>query len=195
MVGVDARTGKLVEQTEHIKQSIQRALMTPPGTRLLRPELGFDALDQNTGCLRPELDDRTVEKLAWNYLVTAEPRVTLNKIELKKDGDVVTLTVTYDYQGTLDQVVVVLPIPYEGRIERLERDGFGLVKFDHPITAGERTISVGVIATSGTANTSSGATLGTGVVNLKKGARVRGTALADAQQDLATIRTIDPSPR
>jgi hypothetical protein len=84
-------------------------------------------------------------------------------------------------------------IKFEGRIVRIEPDGFGLVQFDQPISIGEKTITIGVISTSGAGVVSGTVRASPRYVDLKPGARVKGTAEADDQHAMASIKTIGPS--
>lgn len=45
MAGVDRRTGKVIGQADHIRQSIEVILTTPTGSRVMRRTFGFPGLD------------------------------------------------------------------------------------------------------------------------------------------------------
>lgn len=72
-------------------------------------------------------------------------------------------------------------IPFDGTVIRMEPGGFGIIHFDQPL--GVSANNYGIISRSnGTSLPSFGI--------LRPGVRVRGTAQADSQHELATVETL-----
>lgn len=85
MVGIDRNTGKLIERDAHIRQSIDVILKTPVGTRVMRHEFGFDALNED-GSPKPDIAESEIISSALRALKTYEPRITVTKIQPSIDG-------------------------------------------------------------------------------------------------------------
>lgn len=80
MTGMDAATGRGLERTEHIRQSVADILTTPIGSRVMR---------RDYGSLLPELIDRPLSDalLLQTYAATVmallrwEPRLRLTRVQ------------------------------------------------------------------------------------------------------------------
>lgn len=81
MTGMNARTGRLMSETEHIAQSINDVLTTPLASRVMR---------RDYGSLLPDLIDWPTNDAtrlqAYSAIVTAlmrwEPRISLTRVQL-----------------------------------------------------------------------------------------------------------------
>jgi hypothetical protein len=71
---------------------------------------------------------------------------------------------------------------FKGTIVRIERDGFGIVRFDEPLGAN----------TYGVFSTTISSTLPFAL--LKRGVTVTGTAETDNKRDLAAVKTLKVAP-
>lgn len=79
MIGMDARTGKPLDGTAHLAQSVGRILCTPLGTRKMRRDFGsalFDLIDHPANAANAMLM-RAATALA---LRKWEPRLSIAKI-------------------------------------------------------------------------------------------------------------------
>ncbi len=101
MRGLDAKSGKHLDDLAHLRQSIEVILTTRLGTRVMRPEFGSRL---------PELIDRplTQETLVRMYAATAEAlekhefRVKLTRVQVNSGGDgvaVIDLDLRYLHDG------------------------------------------------------------------------------------------------
>ena len=86
MVGIDRRTGKVMERGPHIVQSIGVVLRTPTGTRVERREFGFDAIDEN-GQLKSGMRPEDIEASIRRALAAEEPRIDVDRVEVRLNGD------------------------------------------------------------------------------------------------------------
>ena len=108
MGGMDARTGKFIGRGPHIVQSIEIMLRTPVGSRVMRREIGFDAL-QEDGQPKPGLRPEAVEASARRVLATYEPRIDVDQVDVAMNGDALeSIAVSYrDRQGGTPGHIVV----------------------------------------------------------------------------------------
>lgn len=79
------QTGAILDELDHIKQSIQDILLTPIGSRVMRREYGsllFELIDQ------PFNDTTSLQIIAAaaNAIMTWEPRIDIIKIVFEKVG-------------------------------------------------------------------------------------------------------------
>lgn len=90
MPGMNASTGELLTEREHILQSLRTIVLTPVGTRIQRRDFGSVI----PGLIDQPLNTATMLRL---YSATAaaiikwEPRVTLVSISLRSDNGAVVL--------------------------------------------------------------------------------------------------------
>ncbi|MED5442324.1 MAG: GPW/gp25 family protein [Pseudomonadota bacterium] len=90
MPGMNASTGELLTEREHILQSLRTIVLTPVGTRIQRRDFGSVI----PGLIDQPLNTATMLRL---YSATAaaiikwEPRVTLVSISLSSDNGAVVL--------------------------------------------------------------------------------------------------------
>ena len=108
MVAIDRYTGKATERGPHIVQSIEVLLTTPKDTRVMRREVGFDAL-QEDGRLKPGMQLDEVEASARRALAEWEPRIDVDGVEVRLSGDTLeSITVSYrDREGSAPGQTVV----------------------------------------------------------------------------------------
>ena len=81
MIGMDRRTGLLISGVEHLRQSIEDILITPLGSRLMRPEYGstirrFVDLPVSEGW------KSAVQAEAARALKRWEPRLELTQVQV-----------------------------------------------------------------------------------------------------------------
>jgi uncharacterized protein len=84
MSGMDANTGRALDEAAHIRQSIQKILNTPVGSRVKRREFGS---------LVPELIDHPADAANRLRLMAAivmailrwEPRVSVSRVDVSVD--------------------------------------------------------------------------------------------------------------
>lgn len=74
MVGIDAATGKPINEPEHIRQSIRKILRTPTGSRVMRRDFGFDCLEMD-GSIKSGVTKEIAEECAMKSLAEYEPRI------------------------------------------------------------------------------------------------------------------------
>lgn len=114
MIGMDATTGKALDGTEHLAQSIGKILTTPRGTRPMRRDFGSDLFD---------LIDRPINaaNLMLMRAATAlairqwEPRILIGKIGIAGTFADGTLTISIagkrtDVAAPRAQVTLSIPI-------------------------------------------------------------------------------------
>lgn len=113
MAGIDKRTGKLLEEPEHIKQSVETILTTPVGSRVMRRDMGFNCLDVDG---RPKLGltkDRA-EVAAMSALATYEPRIDRIAVtaSFSQESELSALDVRYTEikSGKAGRVIISYPI-------------------------------------------------------------------------------------
>ncbi|MGO3931802.1 GPW/gp25 family protein [Rhodopseudomonas pseudopalustris] len=95
MVGIDRNTGKVIDRTQHIIQSIEVLLTTPLGTRVMRRDVGFEILDES-GKPRHGYDSDAIEAAAKKALSIYEPRIDVDSIQsVFSDGLLSAITVNY----------------------------------------------------------------------------------------------------
>ncbi|MBB5045925.1 hypothetical protein HNR60_000660 [Rhodopseudomonas rhenobacensis] len=95
MVGIDSNTGKVIDRTQHIIQSIGVLLTTPLGTRVMRRDVGFEVLEES-GKPRRGYDSDAIEAAAKKALSTYEPRIHVDSIQsVISDGLLSAITVHY----------------------------------------------------------------------------------------------------
>lgn len=80
------QTGAMLEELDHIKQSIQDILLTPIGSRVMRREYGsllFELIDQ------PFNDTTSLQIIAAaaNAIMTWEPRIDISQLVFEKVGN------------------------------------------------------------------------------------------------------------
>ncbi|MYF97780.1 phage baseplate protein [Candidatus Poribacteria bacterium] len=99
MQGMDRDTGKLLDDREHLLQSIQMILETPLGSRVMRPEFGSELFDLVDAPMNDATNLR-IYAATHDALSKWEPRLrTLNvQVEDRKPGEII-LIVKAIYQG------------------------------------------------------------------------------------------------
>lgn len=91
-IGMDATTGASIADMDHIRQSIEKILTTPRGSRVMR---------RNFGSIIPDLVDRPLNDKTRMQLIAAsviaiaewEPRIELRQVLLSLTGGMVVLTI------------------------------------------------------------------------------------------------------
>ena len=109
MVGIDARTGKALERPAHIRQSIETILRTPIGTRVMRREFGYEALERDGGPKRGLLASQ-VDVWTKAALRGWEPRIEVDQVSsvFSDDGALQSVQVRYrDADSDLTDVVTI----------------------------------------------------------------------------------------
>lgn len=111
MAGIDGRTGKLIEEPEHIRQSIEVILTTPQGTRVMRREFGLWCLNID-GTSKPDLKKADVDAAAVEVLLAYEPRIENVEVDSTvRNGLLRSMTVTYTECSTGTRSAVTVTIP------------------------------------------------------------------------------------
>lgn len=96
MAGIDRRTGKMLQEPERIRQSIQVLLTILQGQITMRREVGFDVLDPKTGKPRVGATADEVTRSARQALETCEPRIAVDGVTPEfRNGVLVELRVSY----------------------------------------------------------------------------------------------------
>ncbi len=78
--GMDRNTGKSIDETDHIRQSVLDILTTPVGSRVMRREYGselFGLLDQPAS----EANRLRLMAATVNALTRWEPRIKINNLD------------------------------------------------------------------------------------------------------------------
>lgn len=113
MPGMDRRTGKWIERPAHIRQSIEVILTTPVGTRVMRREFGFDALD-NEGRTKPDTTVESASQSAREALIRWEPGVDFLSVQasLVESGALKAVRVQFRDKetGEEDETTVLFPV-------------------------------------------------------------------------------------
>ncbi|MFK3649291.1 GPW/gp25 family protein [Lysobacter enzymogenes] len=99
MKGMDASTGRWIDGTEHLRQSIADILMTPIGSRVMRRDYGSllpELIDQPfNGATRMKLYGATATALMrW------EPRLRLTRIDLAPGAEPGAFTLSLEGRRT-----------------------------------------------------------------------------------------------
>lgn len=95
MVGIDAETGKPIEEPAHIRQSIRIILTTPAGTRVMLRDFGVPFL-QPDGSVAPETDANEAAAIALEAVNKYEPRIRDTTVRpILEGGALASLRVTY----------------------------------------------------------------------------------------------------
>ena len=99
MLGMDRDTGKLLDDAEHLRQSIQIILETPLGSRVMRPDFGSELFDLVDAPMNDETNLR-IYAAVHDSLTKWEPRLrTVNvQVESRSPGEII-LQVNGIYQG------------------------------------------------------------------------------------------------
>jgi phage baseplate assembly protein W len=115
MAGISKETGKPIELPEHIRQSIYTILTTPLGSRVMRPAVGFDALNED-GSPKTGLTADAVRLSAIAALGRWEPRINVldARPNFSPDGSLTSIQVFYaDKQGGEQQQVSIVYSPQQ----------------------------------------------------------------------------------
>lgn len=83
--GMDRNSGKAIDETAHIRQSVLDILTTPIGTRVMRRTYGsefFNLLDQPGN----EINRLRLMSATVSALTQWEPRIRINSLDLHTDG-------------------------------------------------------------------------------------------------------------
>jgi len=99
----------LIEEPEHIRQSIEVILTTPQGTRIMRHGFGLDVLDPETGKPKAGVTEEEVTRSARSALDADEPRIIVDDITPEfRSGTLTAIKVSYREKesGQLSEVVV-----------------------------------------------------------------------------------------
>lgn len=106
MVGIDAATGKPINEPEHIRQSIRKILMTPTGARVMRRDFGFDCLEMD-GSIKAGVTEEIAEECAIKSLAEYEPRIGNVAVSAVMNGSQLSgLDVSYREIKTSNQGLV-----------------------------------------------------------------------------------------
>jgi hypothetical protein len=112
MTGVDKGSGKLLDGLDHLRQSITDILMTPVGSRVMRPDYGsrlYELIDRPVNrSLLIDLYAETVQAiLKW------EPRIRLIRVRAEEiSAGHITLQMWAEYVPDGRRITLNLPLFY-----------------------------------------------------------------------------------
>lgn len=98
MIGMNARTGRTVVDSQHLAQSIADVLTTPIGSRVMRREYGSQLVDLIDWPLNSSTRLQAYAATAM-ALMRWEPRIRLSRVQLNL-GDVAGQAIL-DLEGTI----------------------------------------------------------------------------------------------
>ena len=100
MRGMNRDTGKLIQDRDHLVQSIEMILSTPLGSRVMRPEFGSIVPGLVAAPMTPETDLKIYAGVI-DALTKWEPRLLTTQVEIvsrSADGELI-LRITGDFYG------------------------------------------------------------------------------------------------
>lgn len=100
MQGMDRRTGKLIRDKDHLRQSIEMILTTRIGSRVMRPEFGSELPSLVAAPMTPSTDLR-IYAAVLDSLTRWEPRLITENVQITNrtaDGEL-ELKLTGQYYG------------------------------------------------------------------------------------------------
>lgn len=89
--GMNAETGRAIDDVAHVRQSIRKILTTPTGSRVMRRDFGSRIPDLIDSPLTAANRLRVIAATA-EAIIRWEPRIRVSKIILSQEGAALTVT-------------------------------------------------------------------------------------------------------
>lgn len=108
MVGTVSRTGKILEEPDHIRQSLGIILKPPKGTRVMRREFGFDGLIED-GSVKDDVTKESAERSALAAILEYEPRIEDVSLDaVMSDERLKAFNISYQEKKSGDRAAVTI---------------------------------------------------------------------------------------